>query len=209
MAPIRSSADIAAHLAAAAPMPGSAPRLDNLKQNVGSLLEEWPRERGIYAQLKRLAEFIEATKTEIAALQPGEVNSSFIPTATDELDAIVEATASASNRIMDAADVLTEIAGRLSAPESDKVMAVVTSIFEACTFQDITGQRITKVVKTLKVIQQRLDQMVKAVGHAPTGASSAAAPVTAQGDAALLNGPALPGNGRNQDEIDALLASFD
>ena len=207
MAPIRTSVDIASRLSDAE-QAATGRHLAGLQQSVGSLLQEWPRERGIYAQLKRLAEFIESTKSEIAALKPVEVNTSFIPTATDELDAIVEATASATNRIMDAAEVLTNVTAALEPAAADQAMTAITSIYEACTFQDITGQRITKVVKTLKVIQERLDQMIHAAG-AEAGPHTAPVTPKREGDAALLNGPALPGGGKNQDEIDALLASFD
>jgi len=206
MAPITSSRDIASCLELAAQAAPGKPQLDTLQESVGLLLKDWPRERGLYAQLKRLAEFIDTTKGEIAALKPVEVNTTFIPKATDELDAIVEATASATNRIMDAAEQLMIMTAGLDSTEADRAMAAINSILEACTFQDITGQRITKVVKTLKVIQERIGQMIQAEGTMP--APAAPAPQV-QGDAALLNGPALPGGGKNQDEIDALLASFD
>jgi chemotaxis protein CheZ len=184
------------------------PQLSAIGTNVGAIMSSWPSDKGLYLELKRLAAFIEQTKSEIAALRPDEVKLAFLPKATDELDAIVKSTAEATNRIMDAAEVVTSVADGIAPEASSKLMDAVTSIYEACSFQDITGQRITKVVSTLKVIETRIDQMIYSAGEAgaatPPGALDLEAP-DAVCDAALLNGPALPGQGRSQAEIDALL----
>jgi chemotaxis protein CheZ len=82
----------------------------------------------------------------------------------------------------------------------------VTKIYEACSFQDITGQRITKVVTTLKTIEAKIAQIIDRFGvkRAPADAEPAvAAPGTG-----LLNGPQLPSNAMDQSDIDKLLASF-
>jgi chemotaxis protein CheZ len=194
----------------------TAPSLDGVSRNVTALMAAWPSDKGLYPQLKRLAAFIEQTKAEIAALRPDEVKLSFLPTAADELDAIVAGTADATTRIMDAGDKLMDLAGEVGAAQGDRIMAAVTSIYEACSFQDITGQRITKVVKTLKIIEQRLDHMICSATAADTPAPAVLAPAgweaaaedradLDQTDQNLLNGPALPGQGRTQAEIDALL----
>ncbi len=208
MEKIRSVNDLTQRIDEVSQVEAKPPRLVDLSRTVGALTTSWPNNRGIYEQLKRLADFIERTKAEIAAIRPDDVKREHLPKATDELDAIVGATAGATNSIMDAAEVFTELSSRMSPEDSEKAMNAVTSIYEACSFQDITGQRITKVVKTLKVIEARLEQMVASadLDGGITAARIADAPT---GDAALLNGPALPGSGHNQDDIDALLASFD
>lgn len=185
----------------------SPPQLDAVGGNVGTLMSSWPSDKGLYLELKRLAAFIEQTKSEIAALRPDEVKLAFLPTATDELDAIVRATAEATNRIMDAAEVVTNVADTVGGESSGKLMDAVTSIYEACSFQDITGQRITKVVSTLKIIEQRIDRMIYSAGadEVRVAHDIPAADSKDLSDADLLNGPALPGQGRSQEEIDALL----
>ncbi len=94
----------------------------------------------------------------------------------------------------------------------------MTRIYEACSFQDITGQRISKVVTVLQNVETRVDALLTAFGtEAGTAASgtevSAEAPVTTESSADsekdLLSGPQGPGAGNSQEEIDALLASFD
>jgi chemotaxis protein CheZ len=179
------------------------PSLDGVQKSVSTIMKNWPSDQGLYVQLKRLAAFIEQTKSEIAALRPDEVKASFIPTATDELDAIVAATAEATTRIMDAGDVLMELSSALAPAEAERLVGAVTTIYEACSFQDITGQRITKVVKTLKVIEGRIDDMLGSASDAVLEELPPAAQSPSDED--LLNGPALPGEGRTQAEIDALL----
>lgn len=160
------------------------------------------QERRLFEELTRLAHFIETAKRDIAALHPDEIRQKHLPTAADELDAIVAATADATGAILDAAEKLTTI-GSAAGPETgDQVTEQVTRIFEACTFQDITGQRITKVIKTLKQIEAKVADLVRAFGDAPQPRHQPAAPEVS-GDAALLNGPQLPAAAASQSEIDA------
>lgn len=216
---IKSSADISVHLGAAESLPPYS--IGGAQKVVGNLMSNWPNDRGIYLQLQRLADFITKTRQELSSLRPTEVKQEFIVKATDELDAIVEGTASATHRIMDAADVIMDVAGRMQKEDADKAMAAVNSIYEACTFQDITGQRVTKVVTMLKVIEARVDAMVVALGELEpmdnpatgVGAGGNADPSTAgpadtapSHEGSKLDGPALPGRGKSQADIDKILA---
>ena len=45
-----------------------------------------------------------------------------------------------------------------------KLQDATTRIYEACSFQDITGQRITKVVAALKAIEAKVAQIVATFG---------------------------------------------
>lgn len=162
----------------------------------------------LYREIESLADYIHAAKAEIAALRPGEIKNEFIASATDELDAIVGSTEAATNEIMDAAEHLESLTPMMEPQVAERLTEITTRIFEACTFQDITGQRITKVVKMLKEIEGRVENLVRAFGsdaEAPLAKANDAAP----SDADLLNGPQLPTNAADQAEIDRLLASFD
>lgn len=168
----------------------------------------------LFTELASLAKFIDAAKQDIAALRPDEVTDEYIPTASDELDAIVDATAEATNVIMDSAETIEAVAAELGPEESERLLESTTAIFEACGFQDITGQRITKVVKALQGIDEKVHRLVDAFGHEIARIKASQPKVTKDEDAAisdedLLHGPQLKSAANSQDDIDALLASFD
>jgi chemotaxis protein CheZ len=168
-------------------------------------------EASLLAELEALGREVARAKTEIAALRVEDINESHIPKATDELDAVVEHTASATNEILDACEGLERLQSELPAAASEKLAEAVTRIYEACSFQDITGQRITKVVSALKVIEARVAAVTARFGHAgeapPADLDTPAEPVTE--GRALANGPQLPTAAASQEDIDRLLASFD
>jgi chemotaxis protein CheZ len=165
-----------------------------------------PAERdaaGLYEGLAKLAIIIENARRDIASLRPDEIRQKHLPSATDELDAIVAATATATSDILDAAEKISAMADAVG---SSKLLDEVTRIFEACSFQDITGQRITKVVRTLKEIESKVADLVRAFGslEAAAGGAEAADGDGRTGDAALLNGPQLPSTAQSQADIDAI-----
>ena len=174
------------------------------------------REAKVREELKRLNHIIRTTKADIAAIRPDEVKQEFIAAAAGELDAIVEATAEATNAIMDATEKIERVMGALQGENANLLMEATTGIYEACGFQDITGQRIAKVVKAIKQIEERID-VLNAVfgdrGAAGSAAKKKAAGKPSAGDAAkpvtdedLLNGPQLKSKAKTQEEIDAMLS---
>ncbi len=162
----------------------------------------------LYAELESLAGYIRHAKHEIAAIQPTDIGTDHIPLATDELDAVVGATEEATNKIMDVCDQISAIAGTCAPEANEQLIGCTTRIFEACNFQDITGQRITKVVQALKHIDSKVDALLKALGEEIGGSSKSdtrpKAPVDPE--KVLLNGPQLPQNAIDQDAIDRLLS---
>jgi chemotaxis protein CheZ len=165
-----------------------------------------------YAELEGLAKYILAAKREIAALRPDDITSEHLPKAADELDAIVGSTEEATHCILQAMEQLEVLTARMPAELAEQVTNTVTQVYESCNFQDITGQRITKVVKTLKHIENRVEALVAAFGdeiqkyreHHPRDERQ-----LRTRDDTLLNGPQLPDDAGKQADIDALLASFD
>ena len=168
----------------------------------------------IYQELEGLVRYIQAARQEIAAIRPEDLSSEYIMSATDELDAVVGATEKATGEILDAAEAIQSIADGLDEAIQTRLVDQVTRIFEASNFQDLTGQRITKVVRVLKHIEERVGDLVAALGAEVERVRQSAGDAVAEDDkqpseADLLNGPQLPGGGNDQDEIDRLLASFD
>jgi chemotaxis protein CheZ len=165
------------------------------------------QETSLLAEVEELGKTISSAKAEIAALRVDDITQAHIPFATDELDAIVDHTATATNAILSSCETLDEVAGSLSGEPAAKLQDATTRIYEACSFQDITGQRITKVVGTLKTIESKVAQIIAAFGSG--GAPIETPTEEAVGEAALLNGPQHPAVAMDQSDIDRLLASFE
>ena len=153
---------------------------------------------------------------EIAAVSPDIVRERHIPDAKNQLDAIIAETESATDNIMTAAERIEQIAGCLNDPENkpnlEQVTNEVMNIYQACSFQDITGQRVTKVVKVLQSIESTVETILAALGDDQArrrlddlGQQN----IDMCEDAHILSGPQLKGGGKSQDDIDNILASFD
>jgi chemotaxis protein CheZ len=171
-------------------------------------------EASLLSEVEELGRTIASAKAEIAELRVEDINGQHIPSATDELDAIVAHTAAATNQILEACETLDQVADGPMAKEagaSAALQTATTQIYEACSFQDITGQRITKVVATLKSIEGKVAQMLSTFGarRGPLDVSPPQAPTGPLTDADLVNGPQLPAMAMDQSDIDKLLASFD
>lgn len=151
----------------------------------------------LHQDCQDLVDFIVTARSEISQIRPNDLKADKLPRAGKELDAIVMATESATDTIMSA----TERIMAADPADADVVNDACMEIFEACSFQDITGQRISKVVSTLEYIEDYLDKLTTAWGHKKD------APETTKVDeedeeAGLLNGPALAGEGIDQDFVD-------
>ena len=158
--------------------------------------------------LSKISQQIADTKKELADLRVDEMHEQQIPEAGRELDAVVEATESATNKIMEAAETI--MAGDASDPEaySEMVNNNIIEIFEACSFQDITGQRIAKVVRVLNLVEQQVKGIISGLDEEARQQrairESSAEPQDIIGD--LLNGPALDNAGVNQNDVDAMFS---
>lgn len=207
--------DLSLHLEALRKDRGDMVRVDDIGDIVRSLLTTLSGDISagdlkLYQEIEGLAIYIHKAKAEIAALRPHDIQNEYIASATDELDAIVGATETATNEILDAAEKLEELSSDVTPEVGARIADVTTRIFEACNFQDITGQRITKVVSALKHIEERVEALISAFG--PELQEQLAQTVAGQsnkGDADitdqdLLNGPQLPTHAHDQAAIDAL-----
>ena len=168
-------------------------------------------------ELDLIYDAINRTKHEIATVHLSGFEGPEMTRVTNELDAIVGGTEHATEQILANAEEIDQMAHTLSPrlkSEQDHALVVdmqerVIKIFEACNFQDLTGQRITKVVGTLKFIETHIVRMMEIWGGLEAFRGIEVEQIAArQGDAGLLNGPKLEGEvgHASQDEIDALFA---
>ena len=163
----------------------------------------------VYRELDSLAEYIKSTKAEIAAVRTEDIRDKHLPVASDELDAIVRHTEEATGTILDAAEIIDAEASGL---ESRVINEQVMLIFEACGFQDLTGQRISKIVTALKHIEEQIEKITSIFGDQlqhMAAQDCVEETDNRTADEKLLHGPELPKNANDQADIDALLASFD
>lgn len=161
----------------------------------------------ILTELRDLLVVIEETRKELGNARPGEIMGKHIPGATDELDAIVESTSEATGTIMDCCDVISERAATVGGEHGDVITAEVMKIYETCSFQDITGQRVSKVVKAFHEIEAKIDRLVSVLGIKTSHLLEEED--TRTEDEKLLNGPQMPDAAISQDDIDKLLAELD
>jgi len=222
MKTVKADQDLTARLQELREKHGDSVSLENIAEVVQSVMvtmtgDLTANDLGLFSELEALAKYIHEAKADIAALRPDEVKDSYIPTASDELDAIVQATEVATNTIMDATEEIENVMAKLDPAQAEEIGNATMKIYEACGFQDITGQRITKVVKALQNIEEKIDALVSAFGDEIEKVKSTDTDKDASKkddkktitDEDLLEGPQLSGEGRSQEEIDALLASFD
>jgi chemotaxis protein CheZ len=166
-------------------------------------------------ELDLIHDAISRTKREIAVLHGTSFNGEEMAKVNGELGAVVGGTEEATQQILEAAESIDQAAtalAKVTSPDQHKILSEeiqerVVSIFEACNFQDLTGQRISKVMTTMKFIENHITVMMEIWGG--VDAIKAHAPPIVderEGDARLLNGPKLEGDvgHASQNDIDAL-----
>jgi chemotaxis protein CheZ len=167
----------------------------------------------VKAEVEAIAARITLTKQEIAALKHPLAKDDKLHSASMELSAVVKATEEATTAIMQVAEHLDETAREITALVADSYVVSrlnemteqVTKLFEACSFQDLTGQRITKVVKTIDYIEERIETMQVIWGKKDLEKLPIPEDDITRKDGDLeLHGPQSAGQAISQDDIDKL-----
>jgi chemotaxis regulatin CheY-phosphate phosphatase CheZ len=127
---------------------------------------EGPEPDRVRVDLVEMMNAITRTKNEIASIRPTRDASNHFDHASSELDAIVGATEKATSDILASAERVQEIAWTLREQGVDPAVCDLldsnaTEVYTACSFQDLTGQRIRKVIEVLRFLEARIDAMIK------------------------------------------------
>ncbi|MBB4304160.1 chemotaxis protein CheZ [Rhodobium orientis] len=191
----------------------------HLDEEFKHLKQEMHEAQKLKVELDSMHEAISQTKREIASLHVNSFEGKQMTRVTDELDEVVQGTEQATEKILAAVETIDEQASNLAArlTNRDQDMAAdiqdkVVGIYEACNFQDITGQRITKVVNALRFVENRISRMMEIWGGIDSFKEVESEiheeKVHSDADKALLNGPAqqVDEGVASQDDIDALFA---
>ena len=183
------------------------------------LVKEFQKQRDevrvLKMELRALANSIQETKREIAHLRTSDGEDDRLNIVAGELDAVVGATERATNGILEAAEKIDNAAQNVRTNSSDAyiqrlgedISELVMGIFEHSNFQDITGQRITKVVNTLKFVEDRIDKMINIWGQETIDELLSEMPEGQHGEddeRRLLNGPQMEDEAISQGDIDKL-----
>ena len=159
---------------------------------------------------------IERSKHEIAALaaQPGA--ESRMAHARHALAAAIGNMEKATQQILKAAETIDEGARALHATLmhdynrglSQDIIDQVVRIYEACNFQDLSGQHINKAIDTLKFVEDQVGHMVDIWGNVKPP-SAQAQPDDRPLGRALANGPKIDGDHGHvsQHDIDTMFGS--
>lgn len=115
--------------------------------------------------LREMAVAITRTKAEIATIHAIEQEHSHLFTASEALDAITRTTEQATSDILAAAEHIQESAwtlreGGANPNLCDNLDRRATEIYTACSFQDLTAQRIGKIIQTLRYLEGRINAMI-------------------------------------------------
>lgn len=163
-------------------------------------------------ELTGLLKYINRVRQEIASIShPADEEHQFVSMA-DQLDAVIKSTDDASNTIMGSAEtneeLVNELRKTLTDPKHaailDKISANDMGIIEACSFQDLTSQRVTKVARSITYVEDRVAALAEVWGKEELDKVAVTA-TEKTADEKLLNGPALDGQKSiSQSEIDAL-----
>ncbi|WP_420560959.1 protein phosphatase CheZ [Tepidicaulis sp.] len=163
------------------------------------------------SQVERLQDAVRDTQAEIKAMQYEQPDVQRLSHASDELEEVISHNELAADTILSAAEAIDESATRLADQLKGSDAAAVydireqsIAILQACNFHDITSQRITKVLRSIKNLEERLESIHGIWGDGAF--DDIAVPVEEKDEyQALLHGPALPTEEHcSQEDIDAL-----
>jgi chemotaxis protein CheZ len=198
-------------MSAAPSVPASCPGLARIAGHVAAIAGEVDRLLGVETggehakadelsrtlnEMRAMASLLAEMRSEVVGLAPPSSDLG------DALDAVVAETEGAAFEILRQAERAQAAAGRLhrgetADPGADlaEVDAAATSIVLACAFQDITGQRVRKVLSTLRQVEARVSVLVQMLGIRPEETHGSPGRRDARPDAHLLNGPSSAAEG--------------
>lgn len=166
------------------------------------------------SEIQNLLRYVERLRQEVAgATKPQEDDKSSFLGMSEQLTAIAQSTEEASHVILESSEAISNYSDELNAlVDDEKAKALCEKIanesmrsMEACSFQDLTGQRVTRILNSLRFVEDRVNAMVELCGQeAIQRMSQELAEQDPEPEDVVMHGPQTPGASISQDEIDAL-----
>lgn len=173
-------------------------------------------DKQLQTEVHNLIHYIDRLRREIAGIAQGKADQTRFESMADRLDAIISSTAEATETILTAMEAIDANVAALRASSADPAtVALCTSItdkttvaMEACSFQDLTGQRVSKVVGSLRFVEERVGRMADLCGRDEVARIGADLPDPDEDedDGVPLEGPQRADAAISQDDIDRLFA---
>ena len=166
-------------------------------------------DRKVCSELRDISADITEMRREIERLRACELSDRHLPEASEDLGATLEATSTATNSIMECVETILQADRENSDEFAVLVIDQVVQILEACTFHDITGQRVTRLTETLRDVEDRLGQFATAVGTRAEAQPRSAEFMAREERRArlLLNGPQSAGKAISQNAADDIMSA--
>ena len=169
----------------------------------------------LHSEIVNLIHYVDRLRKEVAGIAQQRDDQTHFEGMADRLDAIVSSTAEATDIILAAMEKIEAVVDQMRAlPIGDQVGGLCDNIsqnamaaMEACSFQDLTGQRVSKVIGSLRFVEERVNAMAELCGRqAIEGVEDAAKFEEQVDDGVTLEGPQNPDGAISQDDIDQLFA---
>jgi chemotaxis protein CheZ len=174
--------------------------------------DEIEQAQALKSELKIIHDAVRRTKQELDAPPASVIFGPNTARVGKELDAVVAGTELATQNILKAAEDIDQLASTMSSllkgeyaqGLAQDMRDQVVRIFEACNFQDLTGQRISKVLSTLNFIEDHITRMqgIWSILERMEPSASPVAQEKSSPDSKLLNGPKLAGDAGHSTQAD-------
>lgn len=164
----------------------------------------------IYSSAVMMAAYLRKAQERLHKVRPSDLREHHLPNAHDDLKAIVAHTEEATGRIMEVAEALLAMEpddGNYFESVNDYVM----QIFEACSFQDITGQRVSRVTESIDATREQVDALSDVLGttHDESVTPAAQTERDKWREDNLLHGPQDQDEALDQGDVDEVISQDD
>ena len=167
----------------------------------------------LHSEVLNLIQYIDRLRREIAGIAQLNNKETAFEGMADQLDAIIHSTAEATDTILGAVEVIDHAVEKLRGhPDAaiidelcDTINGQTVETMQACSFQDLTGQRVSKVIGSLRFVEDRVNSMADICGRDQIASVSGKPKLEKQmDDGVTLEGPQSANRAISQDDIDKL-----
>ena len=159
-------------------------------------------EREIYSQIDLISAQIIALKRDVSNVSEETLHDQFIPEIVSELHYVIEQSEKSVTGILDAVDEITAMSqGVEDRHIREELLIRVTKILELCSFQDLMGQKIQRIINHLLETESIIYKMLHTLKPEP---NLRCANIN---EKSLINGPRNEQEAPSQAQIDDLFSN--